>query len=82
MASNRTLYSELPENAYGAFLYCPRCGGHYSATRGDYWNMDPNQTIVCRGERGARHRPVCMFMAREITQIVKVVPFEEMAARG
>jgi hypothetical protein len=78
--SNRTLYGELPESTLperggpgaGTFLYCPHCGNRYSATRGDYWNADPNATIVCRGSVGARHRAVCMFIAREVCTVVKV----------
>jgi hypothetical protein len=75
--SNRTLFGELPQWAGDTFLYCPRCGTRSSATRGDYWTADPNETIVCRGGNGdgrshARHRVVCMFVARELCQIVKV----------
>ena len=30
-----------------AILYCRRCGGEYSATPGDYWDLDGNYDFCC-----------------------------------
>lgn len=32
------------------FLYCPRCGGEYSAHKGDYWNLPDSYVFKCCGE--------------------------------
>jgi len=34
-------------------LHCPRCGGEYSACRGDYFWMPPDKAFRCGECRGA-----------------------------
>lgn len=55
----------LPRDAGDVFLYCWRCGEHYSATRGDYFWMPIGKPFVCRGQHGAYHRPVVLQLARQ-----------------
>lgn len=40
-------YDQLPEDPNGAFLFCSFCQTRSSATRGDYFAADPNETIRC-----------------------------------
>jgi hypothetical protein len=39
--------SDLPERTSGEFLWCPECGGEFSATRGDYFWKPPAEPFVC-----------------------------------
>lgn len=51
--SRRVLLGDLGDitdrDRRGELLYCRKCGGEYSATRGDYWNMDPRKPFKCCG---------------------------------
>ena len=52
------------------FLYCPACGARSSATRGDYFMLDPDTKLRC-GE----HRPlVDMLLMREVVDLIEVDP--------
>jgi hypothetical protein len=44
--------ADLPvDPAYGVVLYCPSCGGAYSANRGDYFWMPADKVFRCGGDR-------------------------------
>lgn len=65
--------STLPEAGgpgAGAFLYCPRCGGEFSATRGDYWALWPDAPMVCR----EGHRSTLLRLVRRECQLKEVRP--------
>lgn len=49
--AKRVTVSDLPDllEQKGEFLYCRKCRREYSATRGDYWNLDPNKALKCCG---------------------------------
>lgn len=70
------LYGELPASTtqrdefYGTFLYCPSCGSHFSATRGDYFLMQDDEEIVCECEFEENGTP--MFLARERVTVEQV----------
>lgn len=54
---------DLPESADGLMLYCHRCHGSYSATKGDYFWMPPTKAFRCE---------VCrtpLVLVRESTRI-------------
>lgn len=39
---------DLPDpTPYGVLLRCPSCCQEFSASRGDYWNLDEAQTLRC-----------------------------------
>jgi hypothetical protein len=57
----------LPSRVTGEFLHCLKCGGEYSATRGDYFWMPVDQPFECRGQYGAYHRPVRLQLVRRIS---------------
>lgn len=47
-----TTYADLPQpTPAGGILFCPACGETYSATRGDYFWAEPDETIVCHADR-------------------------------
>src|SRR2546427_12524566 len=50
------LFDLLDPSGAGAFLWCPRCGGEFSATRGDYFWKPAGEAFTCRGPVGLRHR--------------------------
>jgi hypothetical protein len=52
----------------GAFLYCPRCGGEWSATRADYWALDPDAPMLCRDG----HRSTMLRLVKRVCQLVEV----------
>lgn len=57
--------NDLPEQTDGVFLYCPKCGERSSATRGDYFMLDPDTKLRC-----GNHRPLAdLQLARETRQI-------------
>ena len=60
----------LPQRTSGEFLYCWKCGDHYSATRGDYFWMLPGARFECDGQPGARHRAVRLQLARRVSFLV------------
>lgn len=61
--------ADLDMATYGMFLACSEgCYGHYSATRGDYWFMAPNEPFICH-ECGAP-----MILARENVRLERVYP--------
>jgi hypothetical protein len=69
--------STLPEAGglgAGAFLYCRRCGGEFSATRGDYWALAPDAAMTCNGWPGARHRLIALRLVRRECQLIAVEP--------
>ena len=37
----------LNKNRAGEYLYCSNCGGEYSASSGDYWNLADDYVFVC-----------------------------------
>ena len=49
------------------FLYCPECQSQYSATRGDYFWMPPNEPFKCE----CCNEP--MVLARELKRIEVVL---------
>jgi hypothetical protein len=63
-------YAELPDQTRApfprSFLFCPSCGGHYSANRLDYFWADPAAVITC----GRSSIP--LLLAREERRIVEV----------
>lgn len=47
-------YGELPKQPKpGVTLYCPECNSHFSAYRGDYFQRQADESIVCLLHRGA-----------------------------
>lgn len=56
--------SNLPDRVTGEFLHCWRCGGEFSATRGDYFWMPSDKALECRGSHGAYHRPIALQLVR------------------
>lgn len=57
---------DLPESTLhsGQFLYCSTCGARYSATRGDYFWMPPNEILGCEEDSTP------FILARESVRIV------------
>lgn len=56
--------SDLPESpAHGVSLYCPKCGEHFSATRGDYFMLKPDQKFRC-GEHSPARRSAARTQGR------------------
>ncbi len=65
----------LPEQGgpgASAFLWCPRCGGEFSATRGDYFWKPAGEAFTCRGPVGLRHRKVNLQLVRRESRLVPV----------
>lgn len=54
--------SELPECG-NSILYCRKCRGEFSATRGDYWDC-PDKPMKCCG--------VNLALARRVTYVEEV----------
>ena len=50
------------------FLYCPSCGGEYSADKGDYWAARPDAPLTCANG----HRKRAMRLVRRLTRLVEV----------
>ena len=69
---------ELPESPTGEFLYCWKCGAHYSASRGDYFWDKSGKPMQCSGPGGhpddwaANHRPINLILVRELRELVNV----------
>jgi len=63
--------STLPEAGglgAGVLLYCWKCGGEYSATRGDYWALEGDQDKPLRCDVG--HRPINLQLVRRVVSMV------------
>jgi len=73
----RVTVADLPESTLpeaggpgaGAFLWCPRCGAEFSATRGDYF-WKGSEPFSCRGPVGLRHRKVNLQLVRRESRLV------------
>jgi hypothetical protein len=39
--------SILDKKRAGEFMFCPSCGGEYSASSGDYWNLPEDYVFKC-----------------------------------
>ena len=50
--------------AYG-MLYCPKCGGEFSADRRDYWNVPAGYVFKCCGVNSRLVRKVTSYQEVE-----------------
>jgi hypothetical protein len=68
---NKLRVRDLPrEPARAYFLYCRKCGNHYSATRSDYCFCEPDTILRCYTCRG---RPYLLLgvEARTFREVVR-----------
>jgi hypothetical protein len=58
----------LDKQREGEFLYCPACGGEYSASSGDYWNLPDDYNLFC-GSWTCAGKYNCLILARHNNRI-------------
>lgn len=50
MVTVSDLFDHIGSKEPRPILLCPRCGGEYSANKGDYWNHPQDYTFQCCDE--------------------------------
>jgi hypothetical protein len=59
----RNLVDQTGQSGPRSFLYCPECGEHFSANKGDYFQLSPDYVFT--------HCAVPMWLATEERRIVR-----------
>ena len=65
MTTKAQLKDQIGTDGPRPILYCPFCGGEYSANAGDYWNLPNSHVFTCCGQ------PVALVVRRTIFEAVQ-----------